>query len=368
MSDSCTTSSTFSTSGHHTVGTSAVSGGGSAVTAIVPNTNTMNGTSNYQQHNMFSTSVAPAATSSPQQLYSTVPSGAASLLSTSALNTSVGAGASGTSLQSSMQGGCAYNPHAGVLVQQHQQGSNGQHHLQHQHPQQFLNVHHQHVAGLPDPASVQKQKETYMKLLDSQLAQGVQALDVQLKQQRDAINSQADQQKKAFNMQVDMEVKAQEMHLQQQYQEQQLQLQQQAQQQKSQLEQQAMQLTMDFQQKKAEEEMQRQQYEMERQQQELQMKLQNEFHSMQAQLTSSLPAAFQFHQGVAESAFKPNGQPFFPQHQAGLHALMSDVHGKDLNMTASTAHSVRTDTEIYVYGPNGELIPKSKLSAPSGGQ
>ena len=61
-------------------------------------------------------------------------------------------------------------------------------------------------AGLPDPTSVQKQKETYLRLLDSQLQQGVQALDVQLKQQRDAINSQAEQQKKAFNMQVDMEV------------------------------------------------------------------------------------------------------------------------------------------------------------------
>lgn len=59
---------------------------------------------------------------------------------------------------------------------------------------------------IPDPAAVQNQKDTYIKLLDAQLAQGIQALDIQLKQHREAITSQAEQQKRAFNMQVDMEV------------------------------------------------------------------------------------------------------------------------------------------------------------------
>eukprot|EP00392_Amoebophrya_sp_AT5.2_P001107 g1109.t1 len=218
-------------------------------------------------------------------------------------------------------------------------------------------------AGLPDPTSVQKQKETYLRLLDSQLQQGVQALDVQLKQQRDAINSQAEQQKKAFDMQVDMEVKAQEMQLQQQYQEQHLQLQQQAQQQKSQLEQQAMQLSMDYQQKKAEEEMQKAHYEMERQQQELQMKLQNEFHSMQAQLTSSLPAAFQFYPGmvVSPDGLKQNGSGIFTGTfglDVGTSSKMDQLSGT--MSTATQSNPQRAEPEVYVYGPNGELIPKNQ--------
>ncbi|CAD7949022.1 unnamed protein product [Amoebophrya sp. A25] len=255
------------------------------------------------------------------------------------------------------------------------------------------------MSGMPDPSSVQKQKETYMKLLDSQLAQGIQALDVQLKQQRDALNSQAEQQKKAFNMQVEMEVKAQEMQLQQQYQEQHLQLQQQAQQQKSQLEQQAMQLTMEYQQKKAEEEMNKQHYEMERQQQELQMKLQNEFHSMQAQLTSSLPAAFHYFNSnlqLGDGLKVTNGTyaPYFAQSGDNESQAGSSIFGKslglqlgsfagagnDLSNTSTTsagntcsystgppsantsvAAQIQPEPTIYVYGQNGELIPKHEV-------
>ena len=59
---------------------------------------------------------------------------------------------------------------------------------------------------LPDPSSVQRQKESYLSLLETQLQQGLEALNVQLQQHRDSIRTQADQQRKAFELQLEMEV------------------------------------------------------------------------------------------------------------------------------------------------------------------
>merc|ERR1712194_487359 len=97
--------------------------------------------------------------------------------------------------------------------------------------------------GMPDPATIAKQKDAYMKMLDEQVKQGTQVLEAQ--------------------------VKHQEMALDQQRMEQLMALRQQSAQQKAALEQQSMQLTMEYQQKKAEEEMQKQQFEMEKKQQEM---------------------------------------------------------------------------------------------------
>merc|ERR1712199_19298 len=58
------------------------------------------------------------------------------------------------------------------------------------------------TAGMPDPATVQKQKEGYMKMLDDQLQQSSTVLDQQMKYQTNFLAAQADQQKKQFAMQV----------------------------------------------------------------------------------------------------------------------------------------------------------------------
>merc|ERR1719395_45026 len=103
------------------------------------------------------------------------------------------------------------------------------------------------LASMPDPATIAKQKDGYMKMLDDQLKQGTTVLDQQMKYQKDYLYAQADQQKKQYIMEVDQQVKTQEMGLSQQYNQQMMSLQQQAAQQKAALEQQAMQLTMEYQ-------------------------------------------------------------------------------------------------------------------------
>ena len=134
---------------------------------------------------------------------------------------------------------------------------------------------HSLVAGMPDPPTIQKQKDAYMKMLDDQMKQstlkfytwetnspfanrnnfraqqfpvcmgcfscgaaslaaiflsrssllvyyleescvyflGLEALEAQVKQQKVALRAQAEQQKKQFLMQTDMEVTQQEMVL-----------------------------------------------------------------------------------------------------------------------------------------------------------
>jgi len=69
------------------------------------------------------------------------------------------------------------------------------------------------TAGMPDPATIAKQKDAYMKMLDEQVKQGTQVLEAQVKHQKGYLLGQADQQKKQFIMQIDMEVKQQEMAL-----------------------------------------------------------------------------------------------------------------------------------------------------------
>merc|ERR1719289_604792 len=113
-------------------------------------------------------------------------------------------------------------------------------------------------------------------------------------------------------------------------------LQQQASQQKAALEQQAMQLTMDFQQKKAEETMQMQQYEMERQQADMQTRIQGEMQKLG--VSSPFGNAPQF-RGAPQL-----GQP---QMQFGATSMMAGQPPQGAG-------------PIYMYGPNGELIPKEQ--------
>lgn len=109
--------------------------------------------------------------------------------------------------------------------------------------------------GHPDPETVKRQKEGFVRQLDDQLQQGSVALDSQVKQERDMITAQAQQQKLHYFSQVDAQVRLQEMQLDQEYQQQLMRIRQQAMRQRQVLEQQALQLTYDWQEKKAQEDM-----------------------------------------------------------------------------------------------------------------
>ncbi len=52
------------------------------------------------------------------------------------------------------------------------------------------------TAGMPDPSTIAKQKDAYMKMLDEQVKQGTQVLEAQVKHQKEYLLGQADQQKK----------------------------------------------------------------------------------------------------------------------------------------------------------------------------
>lgn len=267
-------------------------------------------------------------------------------------------------------------------------------------------------SALPDPPTIAKQKECYLRMLEQQLKQSIGALDAQLKHQKEALLQLAEAQKKQFNMQVDMEVKQNEIQLQQQYQEQQLALQTQAQQQRATLEQQSMSLTMEYQQKRAEEEMAKQQFELERQQQEMQMRMHSEiqyigFPQMQLlpqQPLSSLPS-FAYSAGQHQAAAPPTptegshqmmpppsqhqllpppssttsmqqpnlfgaGEPlmqlFSTSNSDVLRSSLAGYHHANLDHLGSMFQSQQAvpppNAQMYVYGPNGELIPKEEES------
>lgn len=128
------------------------------------------------------------------------------------------------------------------------------------------------TAGLPDPASVERQKHSFLRALDESERNGVAALEQQRKQHMEYVCQQAEQQQKQLWIQIDQQVKQSEMALTQQYNQQLLQLNQQYHQQKALLEQQAVQLTVEYQQKAVHEELVRKQYELQREQYEVQQK------------------------------------------------------------------------------------------------
>ncbi|CAJ1347876.1 unnamed protein product, partial [Effrenium voratum] len=132
------------------------------------------------------------------------------------------------------------------------------------------------TSGLPDPSSVERQKENYLHSLEEQEQRSNASLELQRKQQLELIHTQAEQQKKRLFMQIDQQVKTQEMALTQQYNQQLLQLNQQYHQQKAALEQQAMQLTMEYQQQKMQEEMVKKQMELHKEHSEVQARYQSD--------------------------------------------------------------------------------------------
>jgi len=130
--------------------------------------------------------------------------------------------------------------------------------------------------GIPDPAAVQRQKETYARSLEDQLRKGVEVLAATHKQQTDLLHAQANQEKHRYNIALDQQVKQRELELSQQYNEQLMRLQQAAQVQRADLEQQACGMTLEYQQKKVAEEYMAQQQGIQRQHVEAQTRLEQD--------------------------------------------------------------------------------------------
>jgi len=116
------------------------------------------------------------------------------------------------------------------------------------------------TSGLPDPSSIAKQREAYLKALEEQERQAIAVLEQQRSQQVSLLRAQGDQQKKKFFLEVNQQVSQNDIVLTQQHSEQMMVLNQQYSQQRGCLENQANSLIMEFQQKKAQEDMMMQQY------------------------------------------------------------------------------------------------------------
>jgi len=158
------------------------------------------------------------------------------------------------------------------------------------------------TAGIPDPASIERQKHSYAKGLDDQLKHGTDVLAQQLKQQSDYLFALADQRKRQYALQVDQEIKQREMDLAQQHNEQLLLLQQAAQQQKSALEHQANALLLEYNQKKAQEDLVYQQYQFQKRQYDTQIQYNEEMKDLQLQQAAAQQQVAQQKVAIAQQA------------------------------------------------------------------
>eukprot|EP00927_Polykrikos_kofoidii_P032317 TRINITY_DN27573_c0_g1_i2.p1 TRINITY_DN27573_c0_g1~~TRINITY_DN27573_c0_g1_i2.p1 ORF type:complete len:443 (+),score=78.98 TRINITY_DN27573_c0_g1_i2:58-1386(+) len=154
--------------------------------------------------------------------------------------------------------------------------------------------------GLPDPASIERQKSCFAQGLEGQLQQGTAVLNQQLKQQTEYLYAVGEQHKRQYGLAIDQQIKQQEMQLAQQHNEQILMMQKAAQQQKSALEHQANALLLEFNQKKASEELLMQQYNFKRQHYETQLKFNAEMKSLQAQQAIAQQQVVHQHQQLAQ--------------------------------------------------------------------
>jgi hypothetical protein len=118
------------------------------------------------------------------------------------------------------------------------------------------------TSGMPDPGSVAKQRESYLRALEEQERQAIGVLEQQRAQQVGLLRAQGDQQKKKFCLEVNQQVAQNDIVLDQQHSEQMMVLNQQYSQQRGILENQANALIMEFQQKKAQEDMMLQHYKL----------------------------------------------------------------------------------------------------------
>jgi hypothetical protein len=133
---------------------------------------------------------------------------------------------------------------------------------------------------LPDPATVQKQKEGYTAALDKQFADGANQVAAETKLRKDQLMAMAQQQKAQYQLQKEAELQAQNLLLDQQMNSQVMMLQEATMAQKAALEQQAAALTLEYNQKKAMEEMQAKQYAIQKQYYEAEVKLAQQYNTV----------------------------------------------------------------------------------------
>jgi len=119
--------------------------------------------------------------------------------------------------------------------------------------------------GMPDPGSVESQKQAYSKSIEAQLRQETGQLAQRNQAQKQALAQMVQQQKAQYNLQMDQYLQQQAMAVDQQANAEMMMLQEAAMAQKMALEQQAAGLTLEYQQRKAQEEMMAREYQIQRQ-------------------------------------------------------------------------------------------------------
>merc|ERR1719247_1272210 len=127
--------------------------------------------------------------------------------------------------------------------------------------------------GMPDPSSVESQKQAYSKSIEAQLRQETGQLAQRNQAQKQALAQMVQQQKAQYNLQMDQYLQQQAMAVDQQANAEMMMLQEAAMAQKMALEQQAAGLTLEFQQRKAQEEMMAREYQIQRQYYDAEQKL-----------------------------------------------------------------------------------------------
>eukprot|EP00811_Abedinium_folium_P001750 NODE_11604_length_1275_cov_14.364983.p1 GENE.NODE_11604_length_1275_cov_14.364983~~NODE_11604_length_1275_cov_14.364983.p1 ORF type:complete len:211 (-),score=58.64 NODE_11604_length_1275_cov_14.364983:480-1112(-) len=139
--------------------------------------------------------------------------------------------------------------------------------------------------GLPDPASIERQKKAYGRSLDAQLEEGSRVIAEQNRARKEALQKVADQYKAQYYRAVDTQMRAQEAVIDKQMNLQLLSLQQAAFEQKMNLEHQVSSLKMEYGARKAQEDFAARQADLHRQK-----------HDVTVQIHSQLQANIQQHQ------------------------------------------------------------------------
>lgn len=145
------------------------------------------------------------------------------------------------------------------------------------------------AAPLPDPASIDEQKQAYSRSLDLQLEHGNASLKAQNDERKRQLYEAAEQRKQALILQIDQAMKVQEMALDEQTHQAMMQLKQAFYEQRAALDHQAASLTLEYQQRKMHEEFASTQAEMQRQYLENQQQLAYEAKKFAEQNQLKLP-------------------------------------------------------------------------------
>lgn len=131
--------------------------------------------------------------------------------------------------------------------------------------------------GLPDPKSVESQKQAYSQSIEAQLRQETGALAQRNQAQKQSLAQMVQQQKAQYNLQMDQYLQQQAMAVDQQANAEMMMLQEAAMAQKMALEQQAAGLTLEYQQRKAQEEMMAREYQIQKQYYDAEQKLSQQY-------------------------------------------------------------------------------------------